>query len=527
MGIYRYSNWDGQQDFPDLDKDRLLVELEHNLTAYGDLSAALWKMQREGVQDDDGKHLVGNRELYQMIERKKRELQENLDFTAKARALRHQFDKIIENENVADLPEDIEQQLEFLKHHLFSNPDALKQLKKLLDALQQNSLEVLGGSENKPVYTGEGKGAGSDSRRARQAISLKDTIKLLSLLQKMDRLEAQLKKNQRCHSLDALDFDLVNDVLGQDALADVVRLSRLDAMLANAGYSRETERGLELTPRAIRRIGQKALEELYAKLRKNGIGNHNLNDAGYGGMRLDETKKYEFGDDFNLHLLNTVMNSLLREPRRPPLNLTPDDFETFQTEPMTRTATVLMLDLSRSMPRHGNFQPAKRVALALTELIRTRFPTDKLYIVGFSTYARQIKPADLPTMSWDERDRYTNIQQGLWLARQLFSREAGTNKQIILITDGEPNAHIENGVVFAKYPPTLQTRLITLAEVRNCTGDGISINTFIFKGAEFTEEFINGLAKINRGRIFFTSAQTLGQYVLMDYTGSRSKVIRE
>ena len=525
MGIYRYSNWDGQQDFPDLDKDRLLVELEHNLTAYGDLSTALWKMQREGIEDSDGKHLAGNRELYQMLERKKRELQENFDFTVNARVLRHQLDKIIENENVADLPEDIEQQLEFLKHHHFSNPDASDQLKKLLDAIQQNSLEPLGGSGNKPVNVGRGKSP--DSRNASQSLSLKDTLRMLSLLQKMDHLEAQLKKNQRCHSLDALDFDLVNDVLGHEACADVVRLSRLDAMLANAGYTRETENGQELTPRAIRRIGQKALEEIYVKLRKNGIGNHNLNNAGYGGMRLEETKKYEFGDDFNLHLLNTVMNSLRREPRRPPLNFTPEDFETFQTEPMTRTATVLMLDLSHSMPRHGNFQPAKRVALALTELIRTRFPTDKLYIVGFSTYARQIMPADLPTMNWDERDRHTNIQHGLCLARQLLSREAGAYKQIILITDGEPTAHIENGMVVAKYPSTQQTRLITLAEVRNCTDDGISINTFIFKGAEFTEEFINGLAKINRGRIFFTSAQTLGQYVLMDYAAGRSKVMRE
>ena len=182
MGVYRYSNWDGQQDFPDLDQDRLLVELEHNLTAYGDLATALWKMQREGVEDSDGKHLAGNRELYQMLERKKRELQENFDFTANARALRHQLDKIIENENVADLPEDIEQQLEFLKNHLFSNPDALEQLKKLLDAIQQNSLEPIGGSGNKPVNVGRGKSP--DSRNASQSLSLKDTLRLLSLLQR-------------------------------------------------------------------------------------------------------------------------------------------------------------------------------------------------------------------------------------------------------------------------------------------------------------------------------------------------------
>lgn len=242
-------------------------------------------------------------------------------------------------------------------------------------------------------------------------------------------------------------------------------------------------------------------------------------------MKLEETKKYEFGDDFNLHILNTVMNTLRREPRKPPLFLAPDDFETMKTEPLTRTATALLLDLSRSMPHHGNFQAAKRVALALMELIRSRYPTDSLYVIGFSTWARQIAPVDLPVLGWDSRDRHTNIQHALWLARRLLAREASAGKQIILVTDGEPTAHIENGQVSARYPPTERTRLMTLTAVRNCTEDGITINSFIFEGAEFTQEFI-GLAKINRGRVFFTSAQTLGRSVLMDYVARRSRVVQ-
>jgi len=516
MGIYRYTTWDGQQDFPDLDKDRLLIELERNLTAYGDLTTALWKMQREGIEDSEGKHLAGNRELYQRLEQKKRELQDRFDFSSSARALRHQLEKITDAEHINDLPEDIAQQLEILKQHRFYNPDAQRELQRLLNALQDNSLEPLGGSGNKPV----GKGAGKET------LTLSETLQLLSLLQKMDKLESQLKQNQRRHSLNGLDVNLVGEVLGEEALSGVIRLCSLDSLLLNAGYIRETDKGHELTPRAIRKIGQKALEEIYAQIRRTGAGSHRLDRSGAGGMRLEETKKYEFGDDFNLHLLNTVMNSLLREPRRPPLVLTTDDFETTKTEPMSRAATVLMLDLSRSMPRHGNFQSAKRVALAFTELIRTRFPTDSLYVVGFSTYARQIAPDDLPTMSWDDRDRHTNIQHGLWLARRLLAREAGANKHIILVTDGEPTSHIENGVVFSKYPPTAHTRQMTLAEVRNCIDDGITINTFIFEGADFTEEFIDGLFKINRGRVFFTSAQILGRYLLMDFISRKSKGIQ-
>jgi uncharacterized protein with von Willebrand factor type A (vWA) domain len=526
MGIYHYSSWDGRQDFPDLDKDRLLSELERNLTAYGDLTTALWKMQREGIDDSEGRHLAGNRELYQRLEQKTRELQDRYDFSSIARALRRQLEKIIDTEQLTDLPEDIDQQLETLKQHRFSNPDARRELERLLSALQNNSLESLGGSGNKPSYVGTGKDAESEPHSIKEPLTLNDTLKLLALLQKMDRLEAQLKQNQRRHSLDGLDQNLVGEVLGEEVLVGMERLRHLDSLLLDAGYIRETDKGHELTPRAVRRIGQKALEEIYAQVRRNGAGNHNLDRSGAGGMRLEETKKYEFGDDFNLHLMNTVMNSLLREPQRPPLNLTPADFETVKTEPMTRTATVLLLDLSRSMPRHGNFQSAKRVALALTELIRTRFPIDSLYVVGFSTYARQIAPDDLPVMNWDNRDRHTNIQHGLWLSRRLLAREASANKHIILITDGEPTAHIENGTVFSKYPPTQHTHQMTLAEVRNCTEDGITVNTFIFEGADFTEEFINGLAKINQGRVFFTSAQTLGRYLLMDFIARKSKVIQ-
>jgi uncharacterized protein with von Willebrand factor type A (vWA) domain len=516
MGIYRYTTWDGQQDFPDLDKDRLLIELERNLTAYGDLTTALWKMQREGIEDSEGKHLAGNRELYQRLEQKKLELQERFDFSSATRALRHQLEKITYIEQLDDLPEDIVHQLEILKKHQFSNPDAQRELERLLNALRDNSFEPLGGSGNRPVGKGTGK----------ETLTLNETLQLLSLLQKMDKLESQLKQNQRRHSLSALDVNLVGEMLGEEALSGVMRLCRLDSLLLNAGYIRETDKGHELTPRAIRKIGQKALEEIYTQIRRNGAGSHSLDHSGTSGMRLEETKKYEFGDDFNLHLLNTVMNSLLREPRRPPLTLTPNDFETMKIETMTRVATVLLLDLSRSMPRHGNFQAAKRVALAFTELIRTRFPTDSLYVVGFSTYARQIAQEDLPTMSWDDRDRHTNIQHGLWLARRLLAREAGANKHIILVTDGEPTSYIENGTVFFKYPPTSHTRQMTLAEVRNCIDDGITINTFIFEGANFTDEFINGLIKINRGRVFFTSAQTLGHYLLMDFISRKSKVIK-
>ena len=192
---------------------------------------------------------------------------------------------------------------------------------------------------------------------------------------------------------------------------------------------------------------------------------------------------------------------------------------------MTRSATVLMLDLSLSMPMRGNFEAAKRVTVALDGLIRSQYPKDSLYIIGFSSYARQIKKEDLSYMRWDDFDPYTNMQHGFYLARKLLSKEQCSNKQVILISDGEPTAHFEGGSVFFQYPPTLRTIQLTLREVRRCTQKGIVINTFMLESGRFRGAFVTQMARLNKGRVFYTKADTLGQYLLVDYVSNRKKII--
>jgi len=190
---------------------------------------------------------------------------------------------------------------------------------------------------------------------------------------------------------------------------------------------------------------------------------------------------------------------------------------------VTRSATVLMLDLSLSMPMRGNFQAAKKVAIALDNLIRSQYPKDSLYIVGFSSYARQIKKESLSYMSWDEFDPYTNMQHGFYLARKLLSKELCSNKQVILISDGEPTAHFEGEEVYFQYPPSLRTLQLTLREVRKCTQKGIVINTFMLESGRFLGAFVTQMARLNKGRVFFTSADSLGEYLLVDYIGNKRK----
>jgi uncharacterized protein with von Willebrand factor type A (vWA) domain len=146
--------------------------------------------------------------------------------------------------------------------------------------------------------------------------------------------------------------------------------------------------------------------------------------------------------------------------------------------------------------------------------------------VGFSSYARLIKKEDLTLMRWDEFDPYTNLQHGLYLARKILSREICTNKQIILVSDGEPTAHFEGGYLYFRFPPSLRTLQFTMREVRKCTQKSIIINTFMLEGLRSHSAFINRMARINKGRVFYTSADNLGQYLLVDYISNRSKKVR-
>lgn len=356
-----------------------------------------------------------------------------------------------------------------------------------------------------------------------EPISYTEALRLMELLHKMDKLKAQMEDVQYSRSMDAINEELVKELLGERAARELEQLRSITRVLEEAGYIQKNEYGYELTPRGIRKIGQKALQDIFEKLKKDVLGGHNLRGRGIGGERTGETKKYEFGEDFQVHIQKTIMNSLYRKPQTPPLHIAPEDFEVFETEALTRSATVLMLDLSLSMPMRGNFEAAKRVAIALDSLIRTQYPRDILHTIGFSTYARLINKEQLLYISWDEFDPYTNIQQGLALARRLLSHERSTNKQIILITDGEPTAHIENGRLFLQYPPSLRTLQLTLREARQCAQSGIAVNTFMLDTSQLYTTFVSQMAKIGKGRVFFTSAETLGQYILVDYITNKRR----
>ncbi len=356
-----------------------------------------------------------------------------------------------------------------------------------------------------------------------EELTLREAMRLMEELQQMDELERQMRHAQSPEDLDTIDRAQVEKLLGEEAARDLEKLREIAKKLEEAGYLERKGDRLELTARAVRRIADKALRDIFAHLKRDRFGRHVVSHRGAGGDRADDTKHYEFGDPFLLDLKQTLMNAVERGGPGTPVRLVPDDFEVFRTELSTRAATVVMLDMSRSMINNGLFVPAKKVALALHALIRGQFPRDSLHVVGFSLYAREFTAEQLPSLTWTDWNVGTNMHAGFALSRQLLGSQKVSNRQIIMITDGEPTAHLEGTEAEFSYPPTRRTLQETLKEVQRCTREGITINTFMLARSPSLTAFVQEMARINRGRAFFAAPERLGEYVLVDYVRNKRR----
>ena len=356
-------------------------------------------------------------------------------------------------------------------------------------------------------------------------MTLEEAMNVMGELQSMDDLEAQIRQAMRRGDLDELDAEMLEALLGEEARQDLDRLAEIAKRLEEAGYLRRDGDRLELTPAAVRKIGQKVLRDLFGELRKSRAGDHELAIRGSGGEHTDETKPYEFGDPFEIHLHRTVMNAIERQGVGTPVKVGIQDFEVKRTEHMVQAATVLLIDQSKSMGMFGSWGAAKRVALALEALIRGKFPRDRFWMVGFSDYAVPIKTDDLPTLTWNMWVSGTNMQHAFAMSRKLLAPYKNCSRQILMITDGEPTAHLEGTRSYFNYPPTYRTIHETLREVRRCTAEGITINTFMLETSYYLLDFIDRVTRINNGRALYTSPGKLGQYVLVDYLNNRKRRI--
>lgn len=354
------------------------------------------------------------------------------------------------------------------------------------------------------------------------SMTLEQAREAMREMQSLDQLEQSLQRAMRTGNLDDVDPEQLAELLGEEARRAWEELDRLRQLLKDAGYVTGDE-SLSLTARGIRRIGQKAMREVFRSLKKDRLGNHDLDSRGAGGDLLGDTKPYEFGDPLQLHLQATVKNAIVRGGPEVPVRLRAEDFEIYRNEHMTRAATIVLLDQSRSMGLFNNWSAAKKVTLALFALIRQQYPRDTLHVVGFSDYAHELQEEDLAGLTWNNWVSGTNLHHALMLSRKLLSREKGGSRQILVITDGEPTAHLEGQQAYFAYPPSYRTELETLKEVRRCTQEGIVINTFMLENSYQLVNFVDRMTRINRGRAFYSSSENLGEYVLVDYIANRRK----
>jgi uncharacterized protein with von Willebrand factor type A (vWA) domain len=421
--------------------------------------------------------------------------------------------QIANMQNLLDsLPPDMRQQLQDLLMDKVGDPELQAELSELAANLEL--LYPMRDLRNQYPFRGD------------EELDLNQAMQLMDRMQSMDELERQLERTQYGGDIDEIDEDKLRELLGDEAAETLDQLRQFLEILEEAGYIRRRGNTWELTPNGTRKIGQKALGEIYTQLKKDSFGRHPMREAGAGTERADDTKPYAFGDPFHLAIDRTLANAIQREGPGVPVKIAPADFEVFRSEQVTQTATVMMVDLSWSMALRGSFQAAKKVALALNNLIRTQFNRDSLYIIGFSAYARELKAEELPYVRWDESVLGTNMHHAFMLAEQLLSKHKSGTRQIIMISDGEPTAHLERGRSYFAYPPSPITIRETLKEVKHCTQKGITINTFMLDRNYYLKEFVNQVAKINKGRVFYTTPDKLGQYILVDYVRNKRKHVR-
>jgi uncharacterized protein with von Willebrand factor type A (vWA) domain len=364
-------------------------------------------------------------------------------------------------------------------------------------------------------------------------LGLSDATAALAELADLADLEDALRQDYPGARLDDVDEEAIRRALGRQAVDDMEALRQIERELERQGYLQRTDGKLELTPKAVRRLGQTALRKVFAQLPEGGIGNHDQHDAGQAGEYTGSTRPWRFGDEQGIDAAATVRNALLRQTaparrdgRPGSVRLSVEDFEVAETERRASAAVCLLVDLSYSMALRGTWGAAKQTALALHALVRTQYPQDAIQVIGFSNYARELRETELAGLSWD-MVQGTNLHHALVLAGRFLDRRPEHNPVVMVITDGEPTAHLRrDGRFWFDWPPSPETLELTLAEVDKMTRRRATLNVFMLADDERLTSFVDEVARRNGGRVLRAMPDSLGEYVVKDFLRTRRQYSR-
>ncbi|GGN07359.1 uncharacterized protein with von Willebrand factor type A (vWA) domain [Actinoplanes campanulatus] len=352
-----------------------------------------------------------------------------------------------------------------------------------------------------------------------------DAASALGEIADLDELIEQLGQDHPGATLDDVDVEAVERQLGRGAADDLRRLRELERELRRQGWVQRDADGLTLSPKALRRLGQTALSAIFSDIAGR-RGEHDMRDAGAAGDLIGSSRRWEFGDDQPLDVVRTIGNAVRRRAASAsaatlPVRLEPEDFEIAETERRASAAVALCVDLSYSMYADGRWGPMKQTALALSHLVATRFPQDALQIVGFGRYAQTLSQGELAAIE-PTIEKGTNLQHALKIAGRHLRRHPGAEPVVLVVTDGEPTAHLEeDGEAVFWWPPLAETVQATVREVDQLTRYGATLNVFMLGEDDGLRRFVGAIAQRNGGRVFSPDAADLGRYVIDDYVRAR------
>lgn len=360
-----------------------------------------------------------------------------------------------------------------------------------------------------------------------EGLGLGDATTAVAELADLEALSNQLSQGYAGASLADVDEELVERALGRSGVDDLAALRRLERELERQGHLTRTEGRLELSPKAVRRLGATALRRVFAQLDSVGRGDHDVADAGATGELTGASREWRFGDEQPLDVVRTVRNAVLRTAGDPTpdgdrrVRIAVEDFEVVETERRTGAAVALLVDLSYSMALRGTWGAAKSTAMALHSLVTTRFPQDAIEIIGFASTAQVLRPETLAELSVDTLQG-TNLQHGLMLARRFLARHHDAEPVVLVVTDGEPTAHLEDdGTPYFCWPPMPQTIAKTVAEVERVARSGATMNVFALDPEPALVHFVQDITQRAGGRVFLPDGDRLGEYVVADYLRAR------
>jgi uncharacterized protein with von Willebrand factor type A (vWA) domain len=530
MLIHRYTRWDGRQSVR-LDADEIFQKLSEHLSYTDDLRQAIEWLMRQGFELGGGR-IMGLDDLLEELRARMRERHRAVNLDSALDRMRERLEDLLDLEREAldarrasrpgldakrafldRLPDGLGDAIEALRGYAFEDETAAREFEHLLEELDNIRRVEDFQRRHGELFQGP------------RALDYHEALDLLDELERLRALEGMLMAGE----LDVVDLDQLRALLGEEAADAFDQLRRALQVLRESGYLMDREGQITLSPRGVRKIGQLALRDIYQGLLRDRPGGHAMSAPGTATLRPEASKPYRFGEPTYLDLVGTLKRALSRGGGTP-LRLVPEDFQVFEAEHTTTTSTVLLLDMSWSMSWEGRFAAAKKVAMAMESLIRSRYPRDYFAIVGFYTRAVELKLRDLPEATWNMGDPFTNLQDGLRLGAELLKRHHSRNRHLIVITDGQPTAYFQGGRLYCEWPLSfggisMRAAQETLREVERVTRMGVVINTFMLDDSPSLRAFVERMTRINRGRALYTRPDHLGEYLLVDYINRKRKRI--